>query len=272
MNWLTIINDATKYIEKHLNEEIELPSIAKECNVSYHYFSKVFGLVTGYTLKEYIRNRRITLASYEISHTKNRILDIAVKYGYSSNEAFSRAFKKIHGINPSAARKNNVTVFTHFPVIEYNTQARDLVSLKFDVIEGIELNLTGKSMSVYEDDPIATHKMLDQFSDLVSKNIDSSELLHRVHYNLDLDNKRYDYIVGYPNFDDPAYDNVHIKAPKGVRFICKSINKKIIPEVKKIIYTEWDKNDYVTDNICEIEYVVECDDDMVDFYYIVSIK
>lgn len=129
MNWFEMINRATAYIETHISEDIVLEDIAKECNVSYYYFAKTFTMITGFTLKEYIRNRRITLASYEVSNTNHRILDIGIKYGYSSNEAFSRAFKKIHGINPSDARKNNVTIYTHFPVLQYEIPKQNILSL-----------------------------------------------------------------------------------------------------------------------------------------------
>jgi len=272
MSWIPIINKATKYIEEHIKEEIVLKDIAEECNVSYHYFTKIFTLITGYTLKEYIRNRRITLASYEISYTSNRIIDVAVKYGYHSNEAFTRAFKKIHGINPSEARKNNVSVYTHFPVIHYDTHKNDLISLKYNIIHDIDLEITGKSINVIEDNPVTTHKMLDQFAGMVSRTMNAEGQMYRVHYNLSSTNKEYDYIVGYEDIKEDSYDKVHIVAKKGVKFICQSLNKNLVVEAKKIIYHEWEKNDFVEDGTCEIEYLENNQDGTVNFFYIVSIK
>lgn len=277
MNWFELVNQATAYIEEHITEDIILEDIAKKCNVSYHYFSKTFTLITGFTLKEYIRNRRITLSSYEVSNTDHRILDIAIKYGYSSNEAFSRAFKKIHGINPSNARKNHVTIFTHFPVLRYAVPIQNILSLRYEIIHNIEYSFVGQSVELEEtiDKYDEAQKQQQDFFDRFVESYPSIQTVFRVLYNLVTDYLSYTFFVGYDekNYHYCAeFEKIIVNAPKVVRFISTGIDKDQIPDIKLIIYDEWQKNDFEADYICEMEYVKEQKNNKVDFFYIVSIK
>ena len=106
MDWLTGIQRGLDYIEEHLTEEISLEEVAQEAYCSNYYFQKVFGILCGMTVGEYIRNRRLTLAGSELSATDCKVIDVALKYGYETPESFSRAFTKFHGITPSEAKKN----------------------------------------------------------------------------------------------------------------------------------------------------------------------
>jgi AraC family transcriptional regulator len=277
MNWFQIVNQATEYIESHITEDINLEEIASQCNISYHYFIKTFSMITGYTLKEYIRNRRITLASYEVSNTNHRILDIGIKYGYSSNEAFSRAFKKIHGINPSDARKNNVTIYTHFPVLIYEIPKQNILGLRYEIIRNLEFKYVGKSIHFEQTEDRydeAQARQLDFFNDFKASH-PNKQTLYRILYNSNIDYSNYDYFVGYSYQDYHQSEDleiINIKAKKAVRFISSGIDRLLIPDVKLIIYNEWQKNDFEADLICEIEYVEEKGKNKVDFFYIVSIK
>ena len=277
MNWFQIVNQATDYIEIHITEDIDLEDIAKQCHVSYHYFTKTFSMITGYTLKEYIRNRRITLASYEVSNTNHRILDIGIKYGYSSNEAFSRAFKKIHGINPSNARRNNVTIYTHFPVLQYEIPKQSILGLRYEIIQDIEFSFVGRSVFVKEKEGQYDEAQAYQSDFLMSfqSSYPSKQTVYRVLYNLRFDYSSYNFFVGYDSQNYEQLDDLeilNISAPKAVRFISSGIDRDLIPDIKLIIYNEWQKNDFVADLICEMEYVIEHANGKVDFFYIVSIK
>jgi AraC family transcriptional regulator len=282
MNWFEIINKATKYIEENITDEIRLEDIAKECNVSYFYFSKTFSIFTGYSLKEYIRNRRITLASYEVSYTKNRIIDIALKYGYSSNEAFSRAFKMIHGINPSEARKNDVTVYTHFPVLNFEVPFNHLISLTYDIVENVHYTFNGISTYIIEENYHTTETFQREFQTKFIQRYKVKDIasdkpqLYKVLYNLSKDTFKYDYLVGYDKNQKELYDDdivtIEINAKKCIRFCSNSIELHMIPKLKLIIYNEWCKNGYEIDGLCEIEYVTKNKKDTLDFVYIVSIK
>ncbi len=101
MDWVQAIQKAIDYIESHLDEDIDYTEAAAcACSSSFH-FQRVFGLLCGVTLGEYIRKRRLTLATQELLEKNSRITDIALKYGYETLESFSRAFYKFHGCLPS---------------------------------------------------------------------------------------------------------------------------------------------------------------------------
>lgn len=106
MDWITGMQNAINYIEEHITDELDYTQIAKRSACSPFYFQRIFGILCGITLGEYIRNRRLTLAGSELSLTDTKVIDAAFKYGYDSPESFTPAFVKFHGITPSAAKKD----------------------------------------------------------------------------------------------------------------------------------------------------------------------
>lgn len=106
MEWISGLQNAIDYIESHLTEELDYQEVARQAYSSNFHFQRVFGILCGCTLGEYIRSRRLTLAGSELASTKCRVIDVALKYGYDSPESFSRAFTKFHGIRPSEARSH----------------------------------------------------------------------------------------------------------------------------------------------------------------------
>lgn len=105
MDWIMGIQNAIDYIEAHMTEELDYEAIATESFSSSFHFQRMFSILCGYTLGEYIRNRRLTLAGAELATTKAKVIDIALKYGYDSPESFTKAFRTFHGIPPSQARR-----------------------------------------------------------------------------------------------------------------------------------------------------------------------
>ncbi|WP_097003311.1 AraC family transcriptional regulator [Lacrimispora amygdalina] len=105
MDWISGIQKAVDYVEENITMNLDYNEIAKQAYSSGFHFQRVFGLLCGFTLGDYIRMRRLTLAGGELAGTNARILDIAVKYGYETQESFSRAFTRFHGVSPSQARK-----------------------------------------------------------------------------------------------------------------------------------------------------------------------
>ena len=108
MDWIQYLNKAIDYIEENLDGTISYQKIAKIAGCSVYNFQRVFSYITDKSLSEYIRSRRLTLAAFDILNTSDRIIDIAVKYGYESQDSFTRAFKNFHGILPSKVRHEPV--------------------------------------------------------------------------------------------------------------------------------------------------------------------
>ena len=105
MEWIKGIQRAVDYIEAHLTDEIDYDAVAKEAYSSPFHFQRVFSVLCGYTVGDYIRMRRLSQAAEEIVRGDEKIIDIAFRYCYDSPESFSRAFTRFHGITPREARR-----------------------------------------------------------------------------------------------------------------------------------------------------------------------
>lgn len=104
MDWISGLQCALDYVEEHITEHIDFEAVAKAAYSSSFHFQRVFSAVCGYTLGEYIRCRRLSLAGGELATTDAKVIDVALRYGYDTPESFSRAFLRFHGITPSAAK------------------------------------------------------------------------------------------------------------------------------------------------------------------------
>lgn len=105
VNYYERIEKALDFIEKNLEQEIDINDVAREAFMSLRSLYRMFFALTGYTVKEYIRNRRFSKAAERIISGK-RILDVAIEYDYSSHAAFTRSFQKTTGILPGSLKKN----------------------------------------------------------------------------------------------------------------------------------------------------------------------
>lgn len=105
MNWIQSLNEAITYMEEHLLEDISCEEIAEHVYFSSYHFHRMFRLLTGITVKDYIRNRRLSLAGEELVLSEEKVLDVALKYGYETPESFAKAFYRFHGITPKQAKK-----------------------------------------------------------------------------------------------------------------------------------------------------------------------
>lgn len=106
--WIEGIQNALDYIEQNLTEEITIKDVAEKAYVSEFHFQRIFSVMCGLTVGEYIRNRRLAQAAQELSGGTVKVIDVALKYGYDSPDSFARAFTKFHGIKPSAAKEKGV--------------------------------------------------------------------------------------------------------------------------------------------------------------------
>ena len=101
MEWMAVIGDSIQYIEEHITDDITTDNIAKAVNVSPFYFQKGFAMLCGYTVGEYIRSRRLTLAANDLALSDDTVLDIALRYLYDSPDSFTKAFTRFHGVSPT---------------------------------------------------------------------------------------------------------------------------------------------------------------------------
>lgn len=144
MDWVRIIQNAINYIESHLLDDISQDEIAKSAYLSAYQFNRAFSMITGVTVSEYIRNRRLSLAGRELRVQKGKVIDIALKYGYDSPESFTKAFNRFYGVSPSAIRASSTPLRFYNPLtIQINVKGGFNVSKKLltdirDLIDGMQ--------------------------------------------------------------------------------------------------------------------------------------
>ena len=110
MRSIEVVQQMIEWIEANMEEGPTLQKVSKAVGYSPWYCSEMFHDITGFTMKSYIAGRRLARITEEIRDTKERILDIAVKYGFSSQEALTRVFREQYGCTPAAYRKKNKPV------------------------------------------------------------------------------------------------------------------------------------------------------------------
>lgn len=115
MEWLTSIRTVVEYIETHLEDDISVQDIADRLFISPFFLQRGFAVMTGYSIGQYLRSRRLYQAAVDLKETDDKVLDIALRYCYDTSESFTKAFSRFHGATPSQVRSGaSVNVF--FPL------------------------------------------------------------------------------------------------------------------------------------------------------------
>lgn len=146
MDWLGQLNDALRYIEEHLEGEIDLEQTAKIACCSAFHFQRMFSYMAGVPLAEYIRRRRMTKAAFDLQNTGDKVIDVALKYGYDSPTAFNRAFQSVHGVSPSAARQEGVVLKAYHP-ISFKISIRGEAEMNYRIEHHNAFRIVGPRMS-----------------------------------------------------------------------------------------------------------------------------
>ena len=144
MEWIERLNKAISYIEEHLAEEISYDELARTACCSTYHFQRMFAYMAGIPLSEYIRRRRMSLAAVDLQSGDEKIIEISMKYGYSSPTAFNRAFQSIHGIAPSMAKKEG-TPLKSFPPISFKIIVKGAAELNYRIEEKSAFRIVGVS-------------------------------------------------------------------------------------------------------------------------------
>lgn len=145
MSLISGINKVMAYTEECLKNEIDSAKIAQLCGCTYADFQRVFSLLNSISYLEYVRQRRLSQAAVEIIHTRKRILDIAIEYGYESGDVFAAAFRRAFGCSPSQARKEQRQLQLFLPrTFDITIHGNDY--MKYEIIKKDVLNMSGYSV------------------------------------------------------------------------------------------------------------------------------
>ena len=144
MEWIERLNKSINYIEEHITEEISYDELAQIACCSTYHFQRMFTYIAGVSLSEYIRRRNMSLAAVDLQGSNEKIIDISLKYGYSSPTAFNRAFQSIHGVAPSALKNEGVSIKS-FPPITFKFTVKGVEELNYRIETKPAFRIVGKS-------------------------------------------------------------------------------------------------------------------------------
>ncbi|MBX9984217.1 MULTISPECIES: AraC family transcriptional regulator [Priestia] len=152
MDVLRNMNRALHYIEENLTNDIDFREVARLALCSEYHFKRMFSFLAGITLSEYIRRRRLTLAAFELKDSNIKVIDVAIKYNYSSPDSFTRAFQNLHGITPSEAKKNGSSLKA-FPKMTFQLSIKGGNEMNYRIEEKEAFHIVG----IKEKVPIIFH-------------------------------------------------------------------------------------------------------------------
>ena len=144
MDWMKQLNEVMDYIDINLQSEISYDRISEIACCSIYNFQRMFSYIAQTSLSEYIRNRRLTLAAFDIIKGNERIIDVALKYGYDSQDAFSRAFRNFHGVLPSTVR-NEPVMLKSCPKLSFQITMKGAEKMKYQIEQWPAFQVAGIS-------------------------------------------------------------------------------------------------------------------------------
>lgn len=241
MNWVEGMQNAINYIETNMLEEMDRKEIAKQACVSSFYFQKAFSMLCGYTVGEYIRLRRLALAGTEIASSTERIIDIAMKYGYDSPDSFTKAFARFHGITPTAVRRDGKTVKMFAPLKIKFTLEGGLI-MDYKIVKKASFTLIGVSKQFNMD---CSYKEIPEFWEAHYKTDKCKVVcgMYGVCLEVKQDEKEFKYLIAdnyIPWNDIPeGFETVTIPEGTWAVFPCKGPMPTALQEVNTKVYSEW---------------------------------
>lgn len=257
MEWSERMNAAVDYIEENLAGEIDFAKAAEKACCSTFHFQRMFFAINGLTPADYSRRRRLTLAATELTSKTNRVIDIALKYGYESPDAFTRAFRNLHGVTPQAARQPGVTL-TAFPRISFHIELKGGIDMDYKIIKKPAFDVVGKARKFTTVNGENFRKIPQFWNEFIeAKHYDAlmkltqgktgpvtgADSLGVCYFSGDEKNmQEFSYGIGVEKPDKPVpadFDVVHIPAATWAIFESVGPMPGAIQEVTMKIFQEW---------------------------------
>ena len=259
LNIYKALNEITLYIDKHLEDEIEYDYLAKILGVNVYTMQRLFTMLVGIPLAEYIRKRRLSCAGVDLYEGKLKVIDVALKYQYDNATSFSRAFERFHGIKPSMVNKN--VKLKNLARIVFNEEVKINSELDYEIVELSAMNLYGKgiatnNMNIKNDAPLFFKKFENKYKDKYGP----------VKYGMiTYDAEREESQKYYCLYDKEIsnFEHIYLQASKWLRFRINSQVAKEIQDMSQEFYQDFLPScKYNLRELPEIEYY---HDDVTDF-------
>ena len=260
-------------MEEHLLEDIHTVDVAKQVNMSEYYFQKGFSVVTGYTIGDYIRNRRLYLAALDLLSGKEKVIELAYKYGYETPESFSKAFKRFHGINPAQVKSKPGCIQSFQPlVIKLLVEGGSKMNVKIEKMDAFKV--VGRSRVFNTDNG---YQEIPKFWDECYKNMpkdckeSGSDSYGKYGICMETgEGQNFDYYIAGDYTGVPAGDGfkvVTIPAHTWAKFRCVGPMPGALQSVNTRIFQEWlpGNNQYEIGEAINIEMYTMGDTTAVDY-------
>ncbi|MTI47138.1 MAG: AraC family transcriptional regulator [Firmicutes bacterium] len=280
MKWVERINDVVNYIEDNLDKEISYDKISELAVCSIYNFQRMFSYIAEKSLSEYIRNRRLTLAAFDILNSKENIIEIAMRYGYTSHDSFTRAFQRFHGVLPSKVRTDTVSLKS-CPKISFQIKIKGDSYMNYQIEEWPAFTISGIKKRIITDEAF---KVIPQIWDTARANGTMQQLFELL-CKADMrpagliglsvggqwgESKEMDYYLGvttHVEVDDckkvnPPKNMEEFKFPKAkwAIFEANGTLPEAVQSIYKKFYTEWLPNSgYELDDLPVIESYLQND-------------
>ena len=236
-SWIEGFQRSIDYIEGNLTEALSIEDIARRAALSPFYYQRIFHALCGMTVGDYIRSRRMTLAAQELTGGGERIIDIAMKYGYDSPDSFARAFQRFHGITPSRAREPGAELRSLAPLhIKISLEGGKM--LDYRIVEKAPFTVMGvkrrfHSDTSYQEIPPFWTECMAQRQDLMGV----------FGVCVDMDGKEFDYWIAdsyVPWADVPdGCETLCIPGGLWAEFPCRGPLPESLQSVNTQIWSEW---------------------------------
>lgn len=277
MNWISDMNSALCYIEKNIEKNIERnidsSEVAKAAHMSKFHFLRIFKILTGRTVGDYIRERRLSLSARDVVSSKLKIIDIAYKYGYETPEAFTKAFKRLHGISPSEARKNKKNLKAIPPLsFQITVKGEEKMNYRIEVkksfkVAGITRHFNSKNGENFIEIPKFWNEICKNGKyDLLEKNQGKLGVMG-ICGNFNMETQDFDYSIVVEGDKLQGIDNYNlIEVPKlsFAIFECIGPMPDAMHKVYKRIFSEWfpaTKYEHADGPELEVYFPGNCDAD-----------
>ena len=257
MDTLERFNSALAYIEANLDGVIDGKEISKITFYSPYQFQKIFTAMSGIPLSEYIRNRRLDKAAFDLQNTDETVGAIALKYGYDSPTAFNRAFQRLHGIAPSRIRTEKGLQLKAYPPMQFQLCIKGATVMKYRIVEQKAFRLVGYKLPTMRMKNFEQFKEIPKFWDEHFANGNFAKLMS-INLSEKHDNGRVDGVLGIcvvPDIDSDAL-NYYIatayekEAPEGMEelfvpdctyavFECRGKIPFSVQDMTRRLYGEW---------------------------------
>ncbi|MCM1153897.1 MAG: AraC family transcriptional regulator [Roseburia sp.] len=240
MEWIQSINKAIAYIEEHLSEDIHGEDVAGYVNISLFHFQRTFNLLTGMTVGEYIRKRRLSLAGEELTRKGARVIDVAYKYGYETPESFSKAFTRFHGVTPKQAEKGTKLKYFNKLTLKVSIEGGSLIDYRIEQKSSFSLVVYPKIFT----DENGTAEIPAFWTDYFQKRLDE-----KVSGNVgvclqeSMEEKQFMYGIGCFSEDvggvPDGFQKVMIPAHTWAVFTCVGAMPEGVQKMWRFLYGEW---------------------------------